>query len=100
MPYDTKEDLPQTLQDTMPERAQEIYVQAYKQAYEEYDEYRGGEAGQEAVAHRDAMHAVKREYVHDSESGAWYRKGEEPEEEEEEKGLLDKLEEQVEELLE
>lgn len=99
MPYEKKTDLPDTLQDTMPERAQEIYIEAYNEAYEQYKEKRGGEAGQEAVAHRDAMHAVKQEYVHDSETGEWYRKGEEPKEKEgEEQGLLDKIREQVDKL--
>jgi len=97
MPYEKKSDLPQTMQETMPERAQEIYIEAYNKALEEYKEKRGGEAGKEAVAHRDAMHAVHREYTHDSETGKWYRKGEEPREGEG-KGLLDKIQEQVEKL--
>lgn len=98
MPYEKKSDLPETMQETMPERAQEIYIEAYNEAYEKYKERRGGEAGQEAVAHRDAMHAVKQEYVHDSETGNWYVKGQEPKEEEEEQGLLDKIRDAVDDL--
>lgn len=98
MPYEKKSDLPEIMQETMPGRAQEIYIEAYKEAYEQYKEGRGGEAGQEAVAHRDAMHAVKQEYVHDSETGKWYIKGKEPKEETEGKGLLDKIRDTVDDL--
>lgn len=44
----------------------------------------------EAEAHRDAMHAVKREFVHDD-THQWYRKGEAPKQEEEEEGFIDRL---------
>lgn len=98
MSYEKKSDLPETLRDTIPEPAQEIYIEAYAHAYDEYEEEMGGDAGQEAVAHRNAMHAVKREYVHDSETGRWHRKGQEPEEGWAE-GLLEKIEEQVDKLL-
>ena len=99
MPYEKTTDLPKTLQETMPKGAQEIYIEAYNQAFEEYEEGRGGEAGQEAVAHRDAMHAVNEQYVHDSETGKWHRKGEEAEKKEKEKhGLLGKIREEIEEL--
>lgn len=95
--YENLNDLPDTLRDTLPEEAQRIYLDAYKRAYEDYEEFRGGEAGREAVAHRDAMHAVKQEYVHKSDSGKWYRKGEEPAEdkEDEDEGLLDSLRDMV-----
>jgi len=86
-------DLPETL----PEDLQEIYLEAYQKSWEEYQELRGGDAGQEAVAHRDAMIAVKRDHVYHDESGKWYRKGEVPEEEKEQ-GLLDSLKETIEDL--
>jgi cation transport regulator len=96
--YETKSDLPETLREYLPEDLQEIYLEAYQKSWEAYEDFRGGEAGQEAVAHRDAMMAVKHNHVYHEETGQWYRKGEEPEEEEEEKGLLDGLKEMVEEL--
>lgn len=98
MGYEKKNDLPNTLRETLPEPAQEIYIEAYNRALEEYEEKKGGEAGREAVAHRDAMHAVKREFVHKSETGQWYRKGEEPKEEEGEEGLVDQIKGKIEEL--
>jgi hypothetical protein len=36
------------------------------------------------------MAAVKREYVHDEEKGKWYRKGQEPDKEEDQ-GILDQV---------
>lgn len=92
MPYDNVQDLPATMRDTMPQEALEIYLEAYNDAFEGYEEAKGGEAGREAVAHRDAMHAVKRVFVHHDDTHKWYRKGEEPEpEEEEEGGIIDTL---------
>jgi len=37
------------------------------------------------------MQAVKREFVRDDERHKWFRKGEEPTEEEEEEGIIDTL---------
>jgi cation transport regulator len=95
--YKSKSDLPETLREYLPEELQEIYLEAYQKSWEKYKEFRGGEAGQEAVAHRDAMMAVGRDHVYREETGRWYRKGEEPEEEEE-SGFLDNLKEMVEDL--
>jgi cation transport regulator len=92
MPYDSIQDLPETMRDTMPREALEVYVEAYNEAFEEYEEAAGGEAGREAVAHRDGMHAVKREFVYDDDRHKWYRKGEEPEPEEEGgRGIIETL---------
>lgn len=96
--YESKSDLPQTLREYLPEDLQEIYLEAYQKSWEEYEEFRGGEAGREAVAHRDAMTAVEREHVYHEETGEWYKKGEEPQEEEEEEGLLESLKEVVQDL--
>jgi cation transport regulator len=96
--YEKKSDLPETLRAYLPERLQEIYLEAYQEAWENYEESRGGEAGREAVAHRDAMMAVEQDHVYSEETGKWHLKGEEPEEEKEEKGLLDSVKEMVEDL--
>ncbi len=77
--------------DDLPEEAQEIYLEAYEEAWEDFDESMGGEMGQASVAHRNAMYIVKGEFEKDDEKGVWYRKGEKPEEEEEDKGLLSSL---------
>ena len=91
MSYESIQDLPKTLRDTMPREALEIYLEAYKEALDAYEEEEGGQAGREAVAHRDAMHEVKREFVHDDETHEWYRRGEAPKEEEKEEGIIDRL---------
>jgi cation transport regulator ChaB len=92
--YKSKSDLPSTLREYLPEDLQEIYLEAYQRSWKGYEEFRGGEAGKEAVAHRDAMMAVQHDHVYHEETGKWYRKGEEPEEEEEQ-GLLETLKERV-----
>ncbi len=93
MTYKSKEELPEYLRQSMPEEAQEIYVEVYNKSWENFDEDEVlGEQTREAHAHRDGWTAVKQEYVHDEDKGVWYRKGEEPEDfEEEDEGILDKL---------
>lgn len=92
MRYESKEDLPDTLQDVLPEEAQDIYINAYQKSWDSYEESVGGDMDRASVAHRDAMHAVKQEFEKDEETGKWYPMGELPEEEEEEEeGLLDKI---------
>jgi cation transport regulator len=95
--YESKSDLPETLREYLPEDLQEIYLEAYQKSWEQYEDYRGGDASQEAVAHRDAMMAVRHDHVYHEETGKWYRKGEQPEEEEKH-GLLDEVKEIVENL--
>jgi cation transport regulator len=92
--YEKLGDLPETLRTTLPERAQHIYLEAYKEAWDNYTEAQGGEAGREAVAHRDAMTAVQKEYVHDSESGKWRRRGEGADTERE-KGIIESIKEML-----
>ncbi|MFP4395137.1 MAG: ChaB family protein [Anaerolineales bacterium] len=86
MRYEKIEDMSQTLQDVLPEEAQEIYLEAYQESWDSYKEHMGGELDRAAVAHRDAMHAIKQEFVEDKEKGEWHRKGEEPEDMGKEKG--------------
>jgi cation transport regulator ChaB len=95
--YKKKNDLPKTLREYLPEDLQVIYLEAYQRSWQEYERFRGGEAGREAVAHRDAMVTVKRDYTYHQGTGKWYPKGEEPEEEEEQ-GFLEGLKEMVEDL--
>ena len=91
--YKTKQDLPDTLKDMLPERAQEIYLQAYKHAWELYSDDASSMLSQESVAHRQAWAAVGREYEQDEDTGKWYRIGEKPTEEDEKggKGIFARL---------
>jgi cation transport regulator ChaB len=89
--YKKISDLPETLRATLPKEGQKIYLDAYKKAWDTYEEEQGGEAGRQPVAHRNAMTAVQRDFVHDSESGRWRRKGTEPGEKEE--GIIESIKE-------
>jgi cation transport regulator ChaB len=95
--YKNKSDLPESLQDYLTEELQEIYLEAYQQSWENYEEHKGGELDREGVAHRDAMVAVTKDHTFDEDTGKWYRKGEEPSEEEDQ-GLLDNVKDFVEHL--
>ena len=77
MPYDSKSDLPEDVQDALPEHAQEIYREAYNSAWEQYDdpEDREGDESREATAHQVAWSAVKNEYKKNDE-GEWVKKDE------------------------
>jgi cation transport regulator len=95
MTYESKEELPDTIRDVLPEQAQELYVEAYNEAWEAYDERWSSELGREGVANREAWASVKQEFVQNEETRQWYPKGEMPEEgqdtEGEDGGLLDEL---------
>ena len=64
MPYDKISELPDSVKDSLPKHAQEIYMKAYNSAWEEYDEpeERRGDASREETAHRVAWAAVKKKY--------------------------------------
>jgi cation transport regulator ChaB len=92
MTYKTIYHLPETIRKVLPEAAQEIYLEAHNASWDSCDEEtEPGALDRESVAHRDGWTAVHREFVHDEKKGVWYRKGEEPDEAEEDQGLLDKL---------
>lgn len=79
MRYESIDDIPETLQDVLPKEAQEIYLDTYQHAWDGYSEDEGGELSRDGVAHRQAMHAVRQEFVQHKD-GQWHRIGEEPEE--------------------
>jgi len=58
MPYASTRDLPASVREHLPPHAQEIYRAAFNNAYSEYER----RADREAVAHRVAWAAVKRQY--------------------------------------
>ena len=64
MPYDSRNELPDSVKDHLPAHAQDIYKEAFNSAWEQYDH-------EEERAHRVAWGAVKKEY-HKGEDGDWH----------------------------
>jgi len=75
MPYDSNQDLPDNVRDSLPPHGQTIYREAFNSAWEQYDkpEQRRGSADREETAHRVAWQAVKQKYER-KEQGEWVRK--------------------------
>lgn len=69
MPYDRLSDLPDSVKDTLPKHAQEIYRAAFNSAWEEYKH-------DEPRAHRVAWGAVEHDYAKDEKRGKWHKKAE------------------------
>jgi cation transport regulator len=65
MPYQTIDDLPDSVQSHLPKHAQEIFLAAFNNAEKEY--------GSEETAFRVAWSAVKRDYEKGSD-GKWHKK--------------------------
>lgn len=76
MPYNSLDELPDSVRDNLPNHAQEIYMKAFNNAWEEYadPEERRGDASREETAHKVAWAAVKNVYKKDEESGEWKKK--------------------------
>ncbi len=76
MPYESPDELPQSVRDNLPNHAQEIYMKAFNNAWDEYadPEDRRGEASREETAHKVAWAAVKKVYEKDEDSGRWKKK--------------------------
>lgn len=74
MPYDSVNDLPESVRDNLPKHAQEVYMAAYNNAWEQYKdaEDRRGGASREEVAHKVAWNAVKKKY--EKKNGTWKSK--------------------------
>ena len=64
MPYKNINELPESVKNSLPKKAQEIYMKAFNSADRQY--------GDEKTAHRVAWSAVKREYA--KKSGKWIKK--------------------------
>ena len=72
MPYEKNKDLPEDIQEHLPEHAQDIYREAFNSAWKQYKnpkERRGNES-REAVSHKVAWSAVEEKY-HKESSGKW-----------------------------
>ena len=65
MPYETRTELPDSVQHVLPGHAQDIYKEAFNHAWDEYDH-------DEERAHRVAWGAVKRDY-HKNADGKWVK---------------------------
>lgn len=64
MPYKETNELPDSVQNVLPEHAQDIYKEAFNSAWDEYKkpQDRRGDSSREEVAHRAAWSAVKKSY--------------------------------------
>jgi cation transport regulator len=65
MPYSSNKNLPKSIQEHLPEHAQDIYREACNHAYETYKKptkRREKESSLESVAHQVAWGAVKKSY--------------------------------------
>ena len=74
MPYHRNTELPSSVRNNLPEKAQEIYRKAFNSAWDEYEdpEDRRDNASREETAHKVAWAAVKKEYRAVRESGIAY----------------------------
>ena len=64
MPYKTKRDLPDNVQNVLPAHAQDIYKEAFNSAWDQYKDKddRRDDASREETAHKVAWAAVKHDY--------------------------------------
>jgi cation transport regulator len=76
MPYQTINELPESVRTNLPRHAQEIYLEAFNNAWEQYadPEKRRGSESREETAHKVAWAAVKQKYEKDEKSGKWKEK--------------------------
>jgi cation transport regulator len=68
VPYESINDLPESVRNHLPPAAQHIYAEVFNHAWTEYAD----RADREAIAHRVAWSAVKRQYI--KRGSQWVRK--------------------------
>ena len=75
MPYKTRQDLPDSVRNSLPQHGQEIYKEAYNSAWEQYKDPadRDGDDSREEVSHKVAWAAVKNVYEK-NDAGDWVEK--------------------------
>ena len=75
MPYNSLNDLPDSVKDHLPKHAQEIYQKSYNSAWDQYKhkEDRRDDASREETSHRVAWNAVKQVYEKGND-GDWHKK--------------------------
>jgi cation transport regulator len=88
--YESINGLPTTIRDVLPEDAQRVYLEAYNRAWDGYNEEIVGDLTRDGVANRAGWTVVEHEFVQDSATGEWHRKGEELDQEAGQ-GVLSKL---------
>lgn len=74
MPYRYREDLPHSVQNSLPRPAQDIYIEVFNSAWDDYarPQDRRGNDSREEVAHKVAWSAVIENY--EKRDGDWVRK--------------------------
>ena len=74
MPYDATTDLPDSVKNVLPKKAQDIFLAAYNNAWEQYKDPddRKGDATLEETAFKVAWSAVKQKY--EKKGDAWQKK--------------------------
>ena len=73
MPYKKLSDLPESIRYTLPEFAQDVYLEAFKSALRQYSIQQHGDTPPEEAADQVAWSAVRQEYRRDETSGRWKR---------------------------
>jgi cation transport regulator len=75
MPYQSRNDLPESVKHVLPIHAQDIYKEAFNNAWDEYKDAseRRGDADREETAHKVAWGAVKKSYEK-GDDGNWHKK--------------------------
>jgi len=75
MPYQTRDDLPESVRHVLPEHAQDIFKSAFNNAIKEYKDpnKRRDNSTPEQIAFRVAWSAVEKVYYRD-ENGKWHQK--------------------------
>ncbi|MDX1635535.1 MAG: ChaB family protein [Marinobacter sp.] len=73
MPYQSDDELPESVRENLPPHGREIYRKAFNSAWEDYKdpEDRRGDDSREETAHRVAWAAVKEKYH--KQGGRWVR---------------------------
>jgi cation transport regulator len=90
MRYENKSDLPPTIRDVLPERAQELYLAAYQRAWDAYEQGQGY-LSRDVMAHQQGWTAMRHEYTQDQGTGEWYRIGQKHAEEGDRQDFLARL---------
>ncbi|KFF47825.1 cation transport regulator [Gammaproteobacteria bacterium MFB021] len=75
MPYDSRDDIPESARKVLPPHARTIYQEAFNSAWEQYKnpEDRRGDSSREEVAHAVAWKAVEAKYAK-GDDGKWHPK--------------------------
>lgn len=75
MPYKSRNELPKSVKNVLPEHALDIYKEAFNSAYDEYSspKERRGDADREETAHRVAWSAVKKAGYEKGDDDKWHK---------------------------